>query len=222
MTSTLRLHTGILVLPYRNPFIVARAAATLDVFSGGRLSLGVGAGYLKGEYYAVGAHFARRNDVMDEYIAAMKASWTGEQFDFAGTGYSARVNRIRPRPTQRPHPPLFIGGNSRRANPRAKQTLAGQAFERFLAFVEMREGDSLRHFKVEKFAQWLPAVLHAKHQQAVWRHMLLHFAIVSFEDFDAACTIARASSVVTLMSTRRCWSTWNFDRSWPNCWRVLR
>lgn len=118
-TTTLRLQTGILVLPYRNPFLVARAAATLDVFSEGRLSLGVGAGYLKGEYFALGADFERRNDLMDEYIDAMKAAWTGEDFDFEGSGYNARGIRIRPRPLQRPHPPLLIGGNSRRAIRRA-------------------------------------------------------------------------------------------------------
>jgi probable F420-dependent oxidoreductase len=118
-TSTLRLQTGILVLPYRNPFIVARAAATLDVFSGGRLTLGIGAGYLKGEYFAVGADFERRNDIMDEYMLAMKAAWTGEDFDFQGSNYSARGIRIRPRPLQQPHPPLLVGGNSKRAIRRA-------------------------------------------------------------------------------------------------------
>ncbi len=119
VTTTLRLQTGILVLPYRNPFITARAASTLDVFSGGRLTLGIGAGYLKGEYFALGASFEQRNDIMDEYIRAMKAAWTGEDFDFEGSTYNARGIRIRPVPAQRPHPPLLIGGNSRRAIRRA-------------------------------------------------------------------------------------------------------
>lgn len=115
VTKTLRLQTGILVLPYRNPFIVARAAATLDVFSNGRLTLSFGAGYLKGEYFALGADFERRNETMDEYLNAMKAAWTGEEFNFEGTGYSARGNHMRPTPIQKPYPPLFIGGNSKRA-----------------------------------------------------------------------------------------------------------
>lgn len=121
VTSTLRLQTGILVLPYRNPFITARAAATLDVFSGGRLTLGLGAGYLKGEYHALGVEFDRRNDIMDEYIKAMKAAWTGEEFSFEGTGYSVRGGRMQPRPVQRPHPPLYVGGNSKRAIRRAAE-----------------------------------------------------------------------------------------------------
>lgn len=118
-TTTLRLQTGILVATYRNPFITARAASTLDLFSRGRLTLGMGAGYLKGEYYALGVDFKARNDLFDEYLQAMKLAWTGEEFDFEGTGYSARGSRMRPAPVQKPHPPLLVGGNSKRAIRRA-------------------------------------------------------------------------------------------------------
>src|SRR5580700_5390393 len=118
-TRTLRLQTGILVLPYRNPFITARAVATLDFLSGGRVTLGLGAGYLKAEYKALGVDFDRRNEIMDEYIKAMKAAWTADEFTFEGTGYQALGNRILPRPVQKPHPPLWIGGNSKRAIRRA-------------------------------------------------------------------------------------------------------
>jgi probable F420-dependent oxidoreductase len=120
-TTKLRLNTGILVLPYRNPFITARAVATLDVYSRGRVTLGVGAGYLKGEYRALGVDFERRNEIVDEYIAAMKAAWTNEEFTFQGTGYQALGNRVKPRPVQKPHPPIMIGGNSRRAIRRAAE-----------------------------------------------------------------------------------------------------
>jgi probable F420-dependent oxidoreductase len=118
-TRKLRLQTGILVLPYRNPFITARAVASLDVFSRGRVTLGLGAGYLKSEYFALGADFERRNDIMDEYIRAMKTAWSGQDFSFKGTGYEARGARILPAPLQKPHPPLLIGGNSPRAIRRA-------------------------------------------------------------------------------------------------------
>jgi probable F420-dependent oxidoreductase len=118
-TRTLRLQTGILVLPYRNPFITARAVATLDILSNGRVTLGVGAGYLKGEYKALGIDFERRNEIMDEYLEAMKAAWTADEFTFRGVGYEALGNRILPRPIQQPHPPLLIGGNSKRAIRRA-------------------------------------------------------------------------------------------------------
>jgi probable F420-dependent oxidoreductase len=124
-TKRVRLQTGILVLPYRNPFITARSIATLDVFSGGRVTLSVGAGYLKGEYKALGADFDSRNDIMDEYILAMKAAWTNEEFSFKGTGYEALGNRIVPLPLQKPHPPIYIGGNSKRAIRRAVELADG-------------------------------------------------------------------------------------------------
>jgi probable F420-dependent oxidoreductase len=120
-TKKLTLHTGILVLPYRNPFITARAVATLDVFSGGRVTLGVGAGYLKGEYRALGVDFERRNDLMDEYLRALKAALTGQEFTFKGSHYEALGNRIQPGPIQKPHPPLLVGGNSKRAIRRAAE-----------------------------------------------------------------------------------------------------
>jgi probable F420-dependent oxidoreductase len=115
VTTKLRLQTNIVVLPYRNPFITARAVSSLDAFSNGRFIFGIGAGYLKPEYKALGVDFDSRNDLMDEYMRAMKAAWTGEDFAFEGTGYHAVGNRMRPTPVQKPHPPLLIGGNSKRA-----------------------------------------------------------------------------------------------------------
>jgi len=115
VTKRLRLQTNILVLPYRNPFITARAVSSLDVFSKGRVVLGIGAGYLKPEYKALGVNFDSRNDLMDEYMRAMKLAWKGEDFAFEGTGYTAVGNRMRPVPVQKPHPPLLVGGNSKRA-----------------------------------------------------------------------------------------------------------
>jgi probable F420-dependent oxidoreductase len=129
-TTTVRIKTSILVLPYRNPLIVARAVSTLDVFSGGRVTLGLGAGYLKGEYRALGVDFDTRNDRMDEYLKAMIAAWTQDEFSFEGEGFSAQGIRILPRPVQQPHPPLYIGGNSRRAIRRAVEL--GDAWNPFL------------------------------------------------------------------------------------------
>ncbi|MET0179295.1 MAG: TIGR03619 family F420-dependent LLM class oxidoreductase [Novosphingobium sp.] len=118
-TTRVRLQTGILVLPYRNPFVVARSVATLDRFSGGRVTVGVGAGYLKGEFHALGVDFEQRNELMDEYLRALKAALSEDEFSFAGTGYEARGCRIQPPPVQRPHPPLLVGGNAKRAIRRA-------------------------------------------------------------------------------------------------------
>jgi probable F420-dependent oxidoreductase len=109
----------VLVLPYRNPFLVAKAAATLDVLSGGRLLLGVAAGYLEGEFAALGADFAARNETCDEGLRALRAAWTGEPVALEGRGFAARGNVQRPPPRQRPGPPLWIGGNAPRAIRRA-------------------------------------------------------------------------------------------------------
>ncbi len=118
-TKKIRIQTAILVLPYRNPFITARAVNSLDLFSGGRMILGVGVGYLKGEYKAVGVDHDLRNELTDEYLAAMIAAWTNDEFSFKGTGYQALGNRILPHSVQKPHPPVWVGGNAKRAIRRA-------------------------------------------------------------------------------------------------------
>ncbi len=124
-TTRLRLHTNILVLPYRNPFLTAKAVASLDVVSDGRLIVGVAAGYLEGEYRALGADFEARNEVADDALRAMKLAWTGETVRSEGPGYEVRGNTMLPTPHQRPHPPLWIGGNSRRAMRRAAEHAQG-------------------------------------------------------------------------------------------------
>lgn len=140
VTTRLKLQTNIIVLPYRNPFITARAIASFDAFTNGRFICGLGAGYLKGEYKALGVDFDKRNDLMDEYILAMKAAWTGEDFSFEGAGYSARDCRMRPAPVQKPHPPILVGGNSKRALRRAAEL--GDAWHPF--FVPKMVTDTAR------------------------------------------------------------------------------
>jgi probable F420-dependent oxidoreductase len=118
-TSRLRLQTHILVLPYRNPFLAAKATLSLDVLSGGRVTLGVAAGYLRGEFAALGADFEARDDVSDEAIRAMKRAWAEDDVRLEGRGFTAIGNSMGFRPIQRPHPPIWVGGNSRRAIRRA-------------------------------------------------------------------------------------------------------
>jgi probable F420-dependent oxidoreductase len=114
-TETLRLHTNILVLAYRNPFLTAKAVASLDAVSGGRVIVGAGAGYLEGEFRALGADFANRNDRSDEALLAMKAAWSGPSVAMKGDAFEASGNTMLPLPVQQPHPPIWIGGNSPRA-----------------------------------------------------------------------------------------------------------
>jgi probable F420-dependent oxidoreductase len=117
-TTTLRLIPNIVVLPYRNPFIVAKAGATLDLLSGGRFTLAVGAGYLKGEFAALGVDHAERNDLFDEALDVIKTIWTTNDVTFAGRHFSARGITSHPRPVTDPHPPIWIGGNSSQARQR--------------------------------------------------------------------------------------------------------
>ncbi len=124
-TSTVLLHTNLFVLAYRNPFLAAKGIATLDVLSGGRTVVGLGAGYLEPEFEALGANFDERNRRMDEALAAMQAAWTGESVTFEGAGFRAPGNTMLPRPRQRPRPPMWIGGNSRRSIRRAVESADG-------------------------------------------------------------------------------------------------
>jgi probable F420-dependent oxidoreductase len=125
VTTKLKLHTNLIVLPYRNPFMTAKSAATLDVLSAGRLILGVGVGYLRGEYEALGADFEGRGARMDEAIAVMKQAWSGEPVVAEGAAFKAAGILPRPLPIQRPHPPIWVGGNSERAMRRAVELCDG-------------------------------------------------------------------------------------------------
>ncbi|HVM97418.1 MAG TPA: LLM class F420-dependent oxidoreductase [Candidatus Acidoferrales bacterium] len=124
-TSKLRLQTHILVLPYRNPFVTAKAVLSLDVLSGGRVILGVAAGYLKGEFAALGADFEARQEVSDDFLRAMKLAWAGDDVQFEGRGFNAAGNSMGFRPVQQPHPPIWVGGNSRAAIRRAVELADG-------------------------------------------------------------------------------------------------
>jgi probable F420-dependent oxidoreductase len=125
VTTRLRLHTNLVILAYRNPFISAKAIATLDVVSGGRVIVGTGAGYLAPEFAALGADFDQRNDVTDEAIVAMKAIWSGEPVTMEGLHFTAEETIALPLPVQRPNPPIWIGGNSNRAMRRSVELADG-------------------------------------------------------------------------------------------------
>ena len=118
-TTRIRLHTNLLIAAYRNPFLAAKAVASLDAVSGGRVTLGIGAGYLEGEYRALGVDMTERNALTDEAIAAMRDAWTGGRVERSGRRWSAAGNRMLPVPAQAGGPPVWIGGNAPRAVRRA-------------------------------------------------------------------------------------------------------
>jgi probable F420-dependent oxidoreductase len=120
-TTTLRLIPNIVVLPYRNPFVVAKSGATLDLLSGGRFTLAVGVGYLKREFAALGVDFEERAGLFDEALDVIKAIWTDDDITFEGTHFSARGITAHPRPVSDPHPPIWIGGNTGAARRRVTE-----------------------------------------------------------------------------------------------------
>jgi probable F420-dependent oxidoreductase len=112
VTSSIRLLTWVLIPAYRNPFLAAHQLATLDVLSGGRLVVGLGTGYLRSEFHALGADPATRLADFDRNVDIMKQAWAGGDVTVDADGFSARGIRINPPPVQTPHPPLWIHGNS--------------------------------------------------------------------------------------------------------------
>jgi probable F420-dependent oxidoreductase len=118
-TRTIRLCTGVLVLAQRNPLVVAKQAATLDVLSGGRLTLGVGVGWLAEEFGALGERFSDRGERLDEYLAVMRAMWGEQPARFAGRFFDVPEVHCVPRPMQSDGVPLVVGGDSVHAARRA-------------------------------------------------------------------------------------------------------
>ena len=117
-TSTIRLGTGILILPQRNPIVVAKEIATLDRLSGGRVELGVGVGWLEEEFDAIGVPFAERGRRTDDHIAALRTLWGPGEASYSSEFTNFSNAYSRPRPTQ-PNIPISIGGHSKAAARRA-------------------------------------------------------------------------------------------------------
>jgi probable F420-dependent oxidoreductase len=111
ITETIRLLTWVLVLPYRNPLLVAHQIATLDRLSGGRLTLGVGTGYLRGEFRGIGADFEHRRALFDEAIEVLSTGWQRVEVAMEGLGFTAPGNVLQPGPVQLPRPPIWVHGN---------------------------------------------------------------------------------------------------------------
>jgi probable F420-dependent oxidoreductase len=114
-TRTLRFGTGIIILPLRNPVVLAKQLASVDVMSNGRLIFGVGIGNLEFEFNAVGMPFDHKGKRAEEMIAAMKSLWSMGRAEFNGRYFSFAGVRAEPRPVQKPHPPIVFGGKSSHA-----------------------------------------------------------------------------------------------------------
>lgn len=124
-TQRIGLGTATLCAPFTPPVILAKAMTTLDHLSGGRVTTGVGLGWMPQEYAAAGVPMERRGARMEEYLRCLKAVWTEDPVEFAGEFYTVPRSHVGPRPVQRPHPPVLVGGAAEPAQRRAGRLAEG-------------------------------------------------------------------------------------------------
>jgi probable F420-dependent oxidoreductase len=128
-TDRIRLGTATICAPFTAPALLAKTLTSLDVLSGGRLTVGLGMGWLRQEYAAAGVPYERRGARMDEYLRCLEALWTQDPVEFAGEFYEVPRSHVAPPPVQRPHPPVLLGGAAapalRRAGRLAQGWIAG-------------------------------------------------------------------------------------------------
>jgi probable F420-dependent oxidoreductase len=176
-TTRIQLMTYILVSGYRSPYLTAKGAASLDLLSGGRFTLGTGAGYLKAEFEALGADFGRRGALLDEAITAWKATWAGVDHDGPAFGVTGHV--ALPPPLTDGGPPIWIGGNGAAAQRRVVEVADG--WMPMAASGEMAAITRARPLEdVDTLADWIATV--NKRRAEVGREP----ADVAFVPFEAA------------------------------------
>jgi len=125
VTTRIRLGFGVIVLPQRQPVLLAKQLSSIDILSKGRLTVGIGVGYVEPELHALGVSLADRGARTDEYLAAMRTLWTEPAPSFQGRFVSFDGVFQRPQPVQRPHPPIVVGGHSPAAQRRAVTSANG-------------------------------------------------------------------------------------------------
>jgi probable F420-dependent oxidoreductase len=125
VTDRIGLETGVVVLPQRQPIVVAKQAASVDALSGGRLRLGIGVGWQAPEYEALGVPFKQRGSRMQEAIEVLKKAWTQDHISHDGRYYHVNDVGMEPKPAQKPHPPIIIGATSPQALERAGKVANG-------------------------------------------------------------------------------------------------
>jgi len=113
VTSTIKLGTGITLVPERNPLLLAKEIASLDWFSGGRFMFGIGTGWLREETELMGGDFVHRWTQTREAIEVMKALWTNDEAEYHGQYFNFPLVRSYPKPAQQPHPPIILGGHAK-------------------------------------------------------------------------------------------------------------
>ena len=134
-TRRIRLMVSLVVVPYRNPFLTAKAMTAVDVLSGGRATFALGTGYLRSEFAALGVDFDERNDLFDEAVEVIRGAWASDDFHYEGRHFTAHGVTIRPAPVQTPHPPLWLGGNAKIV--RRRVAAWGQGWQPMIGWAEL-------------------------------------------------------------------------------------
>ena len=148
VTNKISLGTSLIILPYRNPIVVAKMISTLDQLSEGRVIFGIGTGWMKEEFETLGVPLKERGKRTNEYIEIIKNLWTEEDPVFDGEFFSFKDIKFEPKPVQNPHPPILVGGNSDKAWQRA--VLHGSGWQPTWYSPEMIESELV---KLQEFAQ---------------------------------------------------------------------
>ena len=117
-TNKIALGTSVIDILFHNPIVLARRFATLDVLSGGRVIAGLGIGWSKDEYDASGIPYRQKGARADEYMQVLKRIWTDDVVEFKGQFYNIPASKIGPKPVQKPHPPILLGGYTPKTFPR--------------------------------------------------------------------------------------------------------
>ncbi|MGH7889397.1 MAG: LLM class flavin-dependent oxidoreductase [Thermodesulfobacteriota bacterium] len=118
-TKNILLGSSVIILPYRNPIVLAKMVSTLDVLSKGRVVFGVGVGWLEDEFSALGVSYDERGSITDEWIEVLKALWTKDKASFKGKYWEFSNFNFLPKPSQKPRPQIWVGGNGKKAIERA-------------------------------------------------------------------------------------------------------
>jgi len=137
-TKSIRIGTSVLIMPYHMPVMLAKQLATLDVLSGGRFDCGLGLGWSEDEYEVSNTPFKNRGDRADEFLKCLKVLWTEQEPEFHGKFYHVPKSKVNPKPLQKPHPPITVGGFNPRAFQRAA-TLGDGYHGGILPFDQMKE-----------------------------------------------------------------------------------
>jgi len=215
VTTSIRLMTNLLVLPFHSPYLAAKSLTSLDILSGGRLIAGVGAGYLRSEFAAVGADFDRRGALVDEALAAIRSIWTDPEKPVNGQDFAAAGPIWLQSPTQRPHPPIWIGGNSKAARRRVVEHANGWA----PVIAPPSMASSIRTETIENAGQFGAAVAELREKLAAAGRdpasvdIQVAFGLVDFHD---AGSVRRArDEIAELEELGATWAIAHVDASGP-------